>query len=62
MFVFLGSRGQSVGVTAASAGAEVKAAELCVGNAIPSRVSGGTAWHLSAGLQVFEPKQIPGDN
>lgn len=51
-----------MGVTAAGAGDEGKAAELCVGNAIPSRVSGGTAWHLSAGLQVFEPKQIPGDN
>lgn len=34
-------RTKCVGVTAAGAGAEVKAAELCVGNAIPSRVSGG---------------------
>lgn len=34
--MFLGSRGQSVGVTAAGAGAEVKAAELAVGSAIPS--------------------------
>lgn len=51
-----------MGVTAAGAGAEVKAAEPCVGNAIPSRVSGGPAWHESAGLQVVEHKQSPGDN
>lgn len=51
-----------MGVTVAGAEAEVKAAELCVGNAIPAQVSGGRAWHQSAVLQVFEPQQIPADN
>lgn len=39
-FVFLGSGGQTVGVTAVDAGAKSKAAKLCIGNAIPSQVSG----------------------
>lgn len=38
-FVFLGSRGQTIGVAAVDAGAKGKAAKLCIGNAIPSRDS-----------------------
>lgn len=40
-----GSRGQAVGMTAMDAEAEVKAADFCVGNAIPSQVPGGAAWY-----------------